>query len=74
MKIQQISRATRIRVGPGKSYKCENCRTKLAGGWKHKPFAVIINVYIQGEWDHVKVWCENCYEGSGEPYGPAVDG
>jgi len=65
------SRAVLRRVEAGSMALCAHCGEQVKFAAKVHRFQAIANVYVDGRWDRVEHFHEECYEVAGEPYGPA---
>jgi hypothetical protein len=61
-------------IEAGCSAFCASCDEPVKFRAKVKSHQVICNVYINGRWDRVEHFHDECYAQAGEPYGLAVDG
>lgn len=68
------SRAVKRTIEAGANAMCWTCDEQVKFKAKVKMSQVICNVYVDGNWDRVEHYHEECYETAGEPYGPAVPG
>ncbi|HET9058685.1 MAG TPA: hypothetical protein VFN61_02095 [Acidimicrobiales bacterium] len=69
--LAPASRAVLRLVEAGSDSSCQHCRLPVKFVAKLKGRQVIANVYVEGRWDRVEHFHENCYWDAGEPYGPA---
>lgn len=69
--VAATSRAVLRPVEPGSAATCERCRLPVKFVAKLKYRQVIANVYVDGRWDRVEHFHENCYVEAGEPYAKA---
>ncbi|MCU1461008.1 MAG: hypothetical protein JWO37_1083 [Acidimicrobiales bacterium] len=65
------SRAVSRVVEAGNSAICAECQTPVKFTAKIKARQVIANVYVDGRWDRVEHYHEECYDQAGQPYGGA---
>lgn len=65
------SRAVRRRVEAGSMALCATCDEQVKFAAKQQRLQVIANVYVDGRWDRVEHFHEECYTAAGEPFGPA---
>ena len=63
------SRAALRTIEAGSSAMCASCDEQVKFKAKIKAQQVICNVYIDGRWDRVEHYHEDCYTTSGQPYG-----
>ena len=63
------SRAALRTIEPGSSAICVSCDEQVKFKAKVKAQQVICNVYIDGRWDRVEHYHEECYTNTGQPYG-----
>ena len=68
------SRAVTRTIEPGCSANCAFCDEPVKFRAKVRGHQVICNVYVDGRWNRVEHYHEECYQSAGEPYGEAVDG
>lgn len=66
-----VSRAVVRLIEAGSDAVCAHCQVPVKFVARVKGRQVIANVYLEGRWDRVEHYHENCYELAGEPYGPA---
>ncbi len=67
------SRAVQRRVEAGSSVMCTTCDEQVKFAAKQNRQQVIANVYVDGRWDRVEHFHEECYLSAGAPYGAAAD-
>ncbi|MGH9101781.1 MAG: hypothetical protein ACRDYD_02180 [Acidimicrobiales bacterium] len=65
------SRAVLRTVDAGSSTTCALCGQRVKFAARAQLRQVIANVYVDGTWDRVEHFHAECYEESGQPYGPA---
>ena len=63
------TRAVQRRVEAGSTSICAHCQESVKFAARQQRFQVIANVYVDGRWDRVEHYHDECYELSGEPYG-----
>jgi hypothetical protein len=63
------SRAALRTIEAGSSAMCASCDEQVKFKAKVKAQQVICNVYIDGRWDRVEHYHEECYGTAGKPYG-----
>jgi hypothetical protein len=63
------SRAALRTIEAGSSAICVSCDEQVKFKAKIKAQQVICNVYIDGRWDRVEHFHEECYTSAGQPYG-----
>jgi len=71
MPVVPVSRAVVRLVEAGNDALCEQCREAIKFVARAKERQVIANVYVNGRWDRVEHYHDNCYLHVGEPYGRA---
>jgi len=67
------SRAVVRNIEAGSSAECVGCGDRVKFQAKVKAQQVICNVYLDGRWDRVEHFHQECYERAGEPHGPASE-
>lgn len=72
--IGPISRAVVREVEAGSTVDCIYCRERVRFQAKVRHRQVICNVYDEGRWVRVEHYHEECYDGAGNPHGPAETG
>lgn len=74
MTVQQKlgSRAVARLVEAGNMSSCAKCGLPVKFSAKVRQWQVIANVYVNGRWDRVEHYHEECYQTAGEPYGAAA--
>lgn len=74
MTVQQQfdSRAVARPVEAGNSATCAGCGAPVKFTAKARHNQVIANVYVDGKWNRVEHYHEECYENAGAPYGSAA--
>lgn len=60
------------RIDPGSDRDCASCGERIKFRAARKAFQVICNVYLDGKWDRVEHYHQECYERAGHPYGTAA--
>lgn len=65
------SRAVERPVEPGNSAMCTHCGAPVKFVARAQLRQVIANVYVEGTWDRVEHYHQECYVEAGRPYGPA---
>jgi hypothetical protein len=63
------SRAVARPVEAGSDAVCVYCSEQIRFSARLKARKVIANVYVDGRWDRVEQFHEDCYERSGQAYG-----
>ena len=66
------SRAVERPVEPGNSAMCAHCGAPVKFVARAQLRQVIANVYVEGTWDRVEHYQQECYVEAGQPYGPAT--
>jgi hypothetical protein len=56
-------------VEPGNDVRCVRCGKQIKFAARTHPRQVIANVYLDGAWNRVDHFHEECYLDAGEPYG-----
>ena len=56
-------------VEPGNDVRCVRCGKQIKFAARTHPRQVIANVYLEGAWNRVEHFNEECYLDAGEPYG-----
>ena len=54
---------------PGTDAECPACGEPVKFVAKKKRHEVIANVYVDGRWDRVEHWHDDCYHEAGQPHG-----
>jgi hypothetical protein len=67
--VTASSRSALRRVEPGNLALCAVCDEQVKFAAKITRMQVIANVYVDGRWDRVEHFHEECYEVAGSPYG-----
>ncbi|MGD9798580.1 MAG: hypothetical protein AB7H43_00415 [Acidimicrobiia bacterium] len=68
------TRAVRRRIEPGTLSLCTRCGERVRFVAREQGQQVIANVYVDGRWDRVEHYHDDCYTGLGDPYGaPQAD-
>ena len=57
-------------VEPGNDVRCVRCGKQIKFAARTHPRQVIANIYLEGAWNRVDHFHEECYLDAGEPYGP----
>lgn len=60
-------------VDPGNDADCAHCGDPVKFAARHQRRQVIANVYVDGRWDRVEHFHEDCYDAAGSPYGGIGD-
>ena len=66
------SRAVLRLIEAGSTAECPHCQERVKFRARHRDQQVICNVYIEGVWDRVEQYHEDCYVEAGNPYGEAT--
>ena len=66
------SRAVLRLIEAGSTAECPHCGERVKFRARHRDQQVICNVYVDGKWDRVEQYHEECYSDAGEPHGEAV--
>jgi len=73
--VRPTSRAALRRVEAGNLAICVHCDEQVKFAAKVNRMQVIANVYVDGRWDRVEHFHEECYELASAPYGePSAPG
>jgi len=64
------TRAVVRAVEPGNDVRCVRCGKQIKFAARTHPRQVIANVYLDGAWNRVDHFHEECYLEADEPYGP----
>lgn len=67
------SRAVTRLIEAGSMTECSHCEERVKFRARERHQQVICNVYINGRWDHVEHFHEDCYTTAGMPYGEPTD-
>ena len=67
--VSHASRAALRRVEAGNLALCALCEEQVKFAAKVNRMQVIANVYVNGRWDRVEHYHEECYDVAGLPYG-----
>lgn len=67
------SRAVLRRIEAGSMALCTECGQQVKFAAKLALLQAIANVYIDGRWNRVEHYHQDCYLTAGEPHGPAVE-
>ena len=70
-RIAPVSRAVVRRIEPGNLAVCVHCNEAVKFAAKVHKMQVIANVYVDGRWDRVEHFHDECYAVGGAPYGDA---
>ena len=68
-RIAAVSRAVVRRIEPGNLAVCAHCNEAVKFAAKVHKMQVIANVYIDGRWNRVEHFHDECYDAAGGPYG-----
>lgn len=66
------SRAVLRLIEAGSTAECPHCVERVKFRARHRDQQVICNVYVDGVWDRVEQYHEECYVNAGSPYGEAT--
>jgi hypothetical protein len=69
MRVAPVSRAVVRRIEPGNMAVCVHCALPVKFAAKLHKLQVIANVYVDGRWDRVEHFHEECYDEATTPYG-----
>jgi hypothetical protein len=67
--MSATSRAALRRVEAGNMALCTHCDEQVKFAAKINRMQVIANVYVDGRWDRVEHFHDDCYVAAGSPYG-----
>ncbi|MEA3019309.1 MAG: hypothetical protein QOI47_833 [Actinomycetota bacterium] len=67
-----VSRAVLRRIEPGNLAVCSQCGQPVKFAAKLHKMQVIANVYVDGRWNRVEHFHEDCYDDASDPYGQAT--
>jgi len=70
-RIAAESRAVVRRIEPGNLAVCAHCNEAVKFAAKVHKMQVIANVYVDGRWNRVEHFHDECYVVGGAPYGEA---
>ena len=70
-RIAAESRAVVRRIEPGNLAVCAHCNEAVKFAAKVHKMQVIANVYVDGRWNRVEHFHDECYETASAPYGEA---
>lgn len=70
-RCQAVSRAVLRRIEPGNLAVCVTCDQPVKFAAKLHKMQVIANVYVDGRWNRVEHFHDECYLGANTPYGDA---
>ena len=71
-KVAAVSRAVLRRIEPGNLAVCAHCNQSVKFAAKLHKMQVIANVYVDGRWDRVEHFHDECYGDAATPYGDAA--
>ena len=70
-RVSAVSRAVVRRIEPGNLAVCVHCSQPVKFAAKLHKMQVIANVYVDGRWNRVEHFHDDCYELADTPYGHA---
>ena len=70
-RIAAESRAALRRIEPGNLAVCVHCSQPVKFAAKVHRMQVIANVYVDGRWNRVEHFHDECYDEAASPYGDA---
>ncbi|HVM52585.1 MAG TPA: hypothetical protein VM262_05265 [Acidimicrobiales bacterium] len=70
-RVAPVSRAVLRRIEPGNMAVCVHCEQQVKFAARLHKLQVIANVYVDGRWNRVEHFHDECYEQADTPYGPA---
>ncbi len=53
--------------------ECVHCEERVKFKARERHQQVICNIYVDGAWDHVEHFHEDCYKAAGKPFGKPSD-
>ena len=68
-RVAAVSRAVVRRIEPGNLAICQHCDQQVKFAAKVHKMQVIANVYVDGRWNRVEHFHEECYGEAEAPYG-----
>lgn len=69
--VAAVSRAVVRRIEPGNLALCARCGQPVKFAAKLHKMQVIANVYVDGRWDRVEHFHDECYGEADSPFGEA---
>lgn len=73
-RLVATSRAVTRRIEPGNLAVCAHCSQPVKFAAKLHKLQVIANVYVDGRWNRVEHFHDECYVDADRPYGDAGEG
>jgi uncharacterized protein (DUF2267 family) len=70
-RVDAVSRAVVRRIEPGNLAVCVQCAQPVKFAAKLHKMQVIANVYVDGRWNRVEHFHDDCYDEAGSPHGKA---
>jgi hypothetical protein len=70
-RVAPVSRAVVRRIEPGNLAVCAHCGQPVKFAAKLHKMQVIANVYVDGRWNRVEHFHDECYDEASSPYGDA---
>jgi hypothetical protein len=70
-RVAPVSRAVVRRIEPGNLAVCAHCAQPVKFAAKLHKMQVIANVYVDGRWNRVEHFHDDCYVEAGSPFGDA---
>ena len=70
-RVAAVSRAVVRRIEPGNLAVCVHCQQPVKFAAKLHKMQVIANVYVDGRWNRVEHFHDECYGQAESPYGDA---
>jgi len=71
-RVAAVSRAVVRRIEPGNMAVCSHCDEPVKFAAKLHKMQVIANVYVDGRWNRVEHFHDECYATADAPYGEAT--
>ena len=71
VRVAPVSRAVVRRIEPGNLAVCAHCAQPVKFAAKLHKMQVIANVYIDGRWNRVEHFHDECYVEADSPFGDA---
>lgn len=70
-----LMHSSRLGTAPGSCKACgrhDHPRSSTPMTQKRSSMIVVANVYHRKKWKRTELWCLDCYEGAGEPWGTPI--
>jgi hypothetical protein len=72
-RVAAVSRAVVRRIEPGNLAVCQHCAQQVKFAAKVHKMQIIANVYVDGRWNRVEHFHEECYGEAATPYGEPAE-